>query len=102
MTEAELMELQECSEMFDFVGFTLESDKRLIAEVRRLREALRFYANEPHWHTTMVVPDGTYPGREVPAPGSREETLPGGAIQRVTAIDLDGGKKARTALEGRE
>jgi hypothetical protein len=40
MTESELKDLEECSEMFDFTGFTLDEDKRLLAEVRRLQQEL--------------------------------------------------------------
>ncbi len=37
MSEEEVVDMEECSEMFDFTGFSPEDDKRLIAEVRRLR-----------------------------------------------------------------
>ncbi len=40
MSEAELVDMEECSEMFDFTGFSPEDDKHLLAEVRRLRKQL--------------------------------------------------------------
>jgi len=40
MTEAEFKDLEECSEMFDFTGFTPDEDKRLLAEVRYLQQKL--------------------------------------------------------------
>lgn len=66
-----------------------------------LRAALRFYADEQHWHTTVLIPDGTYPGRSIPAPGAREITIPGGEIIAVTAIEQDHGERARKALAPR-
>lgn len=40
MTEEQLTDLEECSQMFDFSGFTPEEDRQLLAEVRRLQKEL--------------------------------------------------------------
>jgi hypothetical protein len=45
VTENELTDLEECSEMWDFTGFLPEEEKRLLAEVHRLREALEVYGS---------------------------------------------------------
>src|SRR5678810_115602 len=37
ISEAELEDLEECSEMFDFTGFLPEEDRRLLVEIRRLQ-----------------------------------------------------------------
>jgi hypothetical protein len=102
MTEEQVNELARTHGLISDGLQHTEDVSLLLAEVRRLREALRFYANDQHWHTTIVVADGTYRGRELPAPGSKEEMYPGGEVIRVTAIDQDGGKRARQALEGSE
>lgn len=48
MTEAELEDLEECSEMFDFDGFVVEDDRRLIAALREARKIARHCRNILH------------------------------------------------------
>lgn len=48
MTDDQIADLEECSQMFDFTGFTPEEDKQLLAEVKRLRTALRKFGRHPY------------------------------------------------------
>ncbi len=43
MTDDQIEDMEECSQMFDFTGFTPDEDRLLITEVRRLRALLKRY-----------------------------------------------------------
>lgn len=61
----------------------IASNRALLAEVRRLRAALAFYAHRGNYNTSHVFGDGSQ-------------------VKMASQVDLDNGDTARRALAGEE